>query len=196
MAFSRLGFSSASLEDIARSLGVTKAALYHYFPNKSSLFKACCDQALDDVGRTLQNAQKSGTDGRSKLRLLMIGYIEWLIDPSTVAMVEMQENALDAADRAAVDKARDSFERGVENLVREGMKDGSIVPCDPKLVVFVLFGAANWIPRWYRQGGSWSTAQLAEAVAEMIERALSTSPSKELTLSVSKSARSAARARA
>lgn len=36
-AFNQKGFHATSLGDIATSLGVTKAALYHYFPNKHAL---------------------------------------------------------------------------------------------------------------------------------------------------------------
>ena len=45
-AFNRQGFHATSLEDIAQRLGVTKAALYHYFPNKQTLLMACFRKAM------------------------------------------------------------------------------------------------------------------------------------------------------
>ena len=35
-SFNHKGYHGTSLNEIAASLGVTKAALYHYFPNKNS----------------------------------------------------------------------------------------------------------------------------------------------------------------
>src|SRR4051812_3590769 len=35
-AFNRQGFNQTSLEEIAQKLGVTKAALYYYFPTKNA----------------------------------------------------------------------------------------------------------------------------------------------------------------
>ena len=43
-SFNFKGYHATSLTEIATSLGVTKAALYHYFPNKNSLLAACFEQ--------------------------------------------------------------------------------------------------------------------------------------------------------
>lgn len=45
-AFNQKGFHATSLGDIATSLGVTKAALYHYFPNKHALLFEAFAEAL------------------------------------------------------------------------------------------------------------------------------------------------------
>ena len=45
-SFSLKGYHGTSLNEIAASLGVTKAALYHYFPNKNTLLAACFDYAM------------------------------------------------------------------------------------------------------------------------------------------------------
>ena len=36
--FAAHGFEGASLNDVARAVGVTKAAVYHYFPTKKDIF--------------------------------------------------------------------------------------------------------------------------------------------------------------
>src|SRR5215470_5687124 len=38
------GFDAASMNDIARSAGVSKGTLYVYFQNKEQLFQAICEQ--------------------------------------------------------------------------------------------------------------------------------------------------------
>lgn len=43
-----------------------------------------------------------------------------------------------------------------------------------------MLGAVNWVPRWYRHGGTWSTEQLAGAMSEMLDRAVSVQPSRVL----------------
>lgn len=45
--FSSLGFDAASMSDIARAAGVSKATLYVYFPNKEELFAAICGERRD-----------------------------------------------------------------------------------------------------------------------------------------------------
>jgi TetR/AcrR family transcriptional regulator len=40
LAFSKLGFTAARMEDVAREAGVSKGTVFRYFPTKSDLFKA------------------------------------------------------------------------------------------------------------------------------------------------------------
>lgn len=49
----RVGFQSASLSRILKRAGVTKGALYHYFPNKKALGYAVLDELILDRMREL-----------------------------------------------------------------------------------------------------------------------------------------------
>ena len=41
--FARYGYSGLGMRRIAEHLGISKSALYHYFPSKEALFAACTD---------------------------------------------------------------------------------------------------------------------------------------------------------
>ncbi len=45
--FAALGFSRASLNRIIGEMGMSKSSFYHYFENKTDLFKQTLDQAMD-----------------------------------------------------------------------------------------------------------------------------------------------------
>lgn len=47
------GFRSASLDNILKSTGVTKGALYHHFPNKTELGYAVVDEVIWPFGKEL-----------------------------------------------------------------------------------------------------------------------------------------------
>jgi TetR/AcrR family transcriptional regulator len=180
-AFNRHGFHATSLDELARKLGVTKAALYHYFPSKKALLKACFDEVMRAAVANLNQAIRHGKSGREKLRMVFAGYLKEIINELSVAVVTVEDNTLSAEDRSAVVKERDKFENTLRDLVREGIKDGSIVPCDPKLVVLTMLGAMNWVPRWFHHGGGWSEEQLADAMTEILDRAISTQPVRALS---------------
>ena len=183
-AFNRKGFHATSLDEIAQKLGVTKAALYYYFPNKQTLLMACFDKAMDVAFASLDAAKVRGRDGRERLALTLSRYLSHMLDELNACVVLMEENALAPRDRARLVASRDRFERALRDLVREGIADGSIVPCDPKLAVFVVLGAMNWVPKWFRHDGDWSAPQLTGAMTAMFERMLSTAPSAALAASV------------
>ena len=56
----------------------------------------------------------------------------------------------------------------MEQYGTQGIEDGSVAPCNPKLAVFALFGAINWVPKWYRSDGEFSAAQVADMLVDLI----------------------------
>jgi TetR/AcrR family transcriptional regulator len=168
------------MNEIAASLGVTKAALYHYFPNKNSLLAGCFEHAMDAAFASLENGRKKGRNGRERLILTISGYVEQLIDELSCCVVLMEEQALEPEDHAKLVRQRDRFERALRAFVREGIEDGSVVTCDPKLAVFVILGAMNWVPKWFKPNGPWKSDQLNAALSQMFERIISSAPADAL----------------
>ena len=176
-SFNRRGYHGTSLTEIAKKLGVTKAALYTYVPSKEELLYYCHDSAMDSAIESLHKAQASAGTGLQRLSLTLRHYLEMMLGQEGGYVVLLEESALKPAHVRAIVKRRDQFEQGLREFVAEGMADGSIVRCNPKLAVFMMMGALNWSRKWYRPNGSWSGAQIAHALTEMLERSLSSTPS-------------------
>jgi TetR/AcrR family transcriptional regulator len=175
-SFNRAGFHGTSMDGIARRLGVTKAALYRYVPNKHDVLLACFNLAMDSSLANLARAEKEGANGLEKLRIAFRGYLEDLIGTLGHPVVLLEENALLPEQARAIIRRRDEAERRYRSLVKEGIEDGSITPCDPKLAVFALLGAVNWVPKWYRDDGEWSPAEVAESLVNLITRSIAAHP--------------------
>ena len=54
--FAQAGFSGVSMRDIARTVDISAAALYHHFPNKQSLYLAAVTYAFADKAEGIQTA--------------------------------------------------------------------------------------------------------------------------------------------
>ena len=132
------------------------------------------------ANESLATAKRDGRDGREKLILMLRRYLRTMIGELNESLLLTEEHALTPSDRAKLIEKRDTFERELRALVKEGIRDGSIVSCDPKLAVFVLLGAIHWVPKWFSLKGPWSDAQVATAISEMLDRMLSTTPAKRL----------------
>lgn len=185
-AFNQKGFHATSLEDIASSLGVTKAALYHYFPNKNALLWASFERAMGIAFESLEKARERGGTSLEILSRTLKGYLAAIIDDLNCCVILTEENALLPKDREALIPKRDRFEHGLRDLVETGIADGSIIPCNSKLVVFALLGAINWVPKWFSPEGPWRNDQLAVALVDMLCRGLSAQPVDELARDISK----------
>lgn len=180
-SFNRRGYHGTSLTEIARKLGVTKAALYTYVPSKEDLLYHCHDSAMDQAFECLGQARADGGTGLEQFTRALRLYIELMLAEGGGYVILLEENAMKPAHARAIVKRRDQFEKGLRELVEEGVKDGSIVACNPKMVVFTALGALNWGRKWYHPGGEWTPAQIGYSMAEMLERSISAGPSRGLT---------------
>jgi TetR/AcrR family transcriptional regulator len=171
-AFSRNGFHGTSLDQIAKELNVTKAALYYYVKNKGDILLACLGHAAAIGDAALDYGRKAGKTGREKLLLTLNRYVDDMTrDMGGLALIG-ELRALPAKEQAAVIAARDKFDRALREIVQEGIRDGSIVGCDPKLAVFIMMGAINWLPRWYSPQGERTGSEIAAAFIALFENGL------------------------
>jgi TetR/AcrR family transcriptional regulator len=175
-AFNQKGFHATSVGDIATSLGVTKAALYHYFPNKHALLFEAFKEVLRVGFEALDKADTPERSGLEKLQMAIQEYLQVTLSEMSRCVIITEEHALEPADREVIVGLRDKFEARLRGFVRQGMEDGSIIPCDPKLAVFAIFGAVNWVPKWYSHEGPWSNRQLAKGMAELLCRSIASTP--------------------
>lgn len=67
----------------------------------------------------------------------------------------------------------------VRGYLEEGLEDGSIGPCDTKLVSFAIAGAINWVGTWYKPEGPLTPIEIATEYAQFLTRGLE--PRKEST---------------
>jgi hypothetical protein len=87
-------------------------------------------------------------------------------------MVIAEHQDLSASMSEHIRALKVEIDQGIRRLLREGMKDGSIQPCDVKMTAFALAGALNWIAHWYRASQAMTAAQIADAFVTIFEEGL------------------------
>ena len=165
-AFRRLGYHGATVEQIAAALHMKKGNLYYYFKNKESILFACHQYSLDELLRLLDEVERSGLPAHEKLRRLIFAFVHTILDELHGTALFLELEALTPAHLKAVIARRDQFDRGVRAVLEHGMTTGVFAKNDPKLLAFALFGAVNWIPRWFNPDGPASSQTIAELFAD------------------------------
>ncbi|MBK1665799.1 TetR family transcriptional regulator [Rhodospirillum rubrum] len=173
-AFSRFGYHGTSLDDIARVLNVTKAALYYYVASKQELLAHCHAIGLGICEASLADGRAQATSGLDAIEGFVRAYVGRATDELGVCLLIGDLSCLAPAARAEVMARRDAFEGSLRDLIRAGREDGGIRPdVDPKLSIFQILGALNHIPRWYSPTGPNSPTELAQYFARQIRASLS-----------------------
>lgn len=177
-AFRRLGYHGATVEQIAAALHMKKGNLYYYFRSKEEILFACHQYSLDELMQLLDEIKRSGLSADDKLRRLIRAFVHTILDELHGTALFLDLEALSPAHLKAVIVRRDAFDRGVRLVVEEGMSKGVFAPGDPKLLSFALFGAVNWIPRWFSPVGPASSQQIADLFADFFIRGLQRPPAR------------------
>jgi len=142
----RYGPRKMSLADVARALGVSKAALYHHFPGgKHEILGAVLDAEGDRILARMRAAAEAASDPRERFRgavLARLHHLAWLrevlgigkeVGEEIRALCEVQERRFAAGERALFeailedgqrrgifrDASRERLARGVQNALRD-----------------------------------------------------------------------------
>jgi TetR/AcrR family transcriptional regulator len=170
--FHRHGFHGASLADIASELGVTKPAIYHYAKNKMDLLYELHVRSLMAAREARDDAVRDGLDGLDRIARLVHNVVVAMTSNVTATFTFLEPGTLDDAHSEPIIAARRWLADDLRELIRGGIADGSIVPCDPRMVAFFIVGAQNWISNWHRSGGGLSGTEIADHYSAMARRML------------------------
>lgn len=168
IAFRENGYHTTTLDDIAERLGVRKTALYYYFPDKESILYECHRESLAEIERLIGEASSCCEKASERLAYLIREHVRVMTETLEGSPLAFEVPALSAERRAEIVAARDRYERRLREFIVQGIEDGEFREVDPKLAVFAILGAINWIARWYRPEGALRAPELGAQFADYL----------------------------
>jgi TetR/AcrR family transcriptional regulator, cholesterol catabolism regulator len=165
-AFRQSGYHGATLEDIARRLGILKSGLYHYFPDKEAILYECHRESLGELDRIVAETRRL-QEPRERLRHIIREHVRVMTDTLEGSPLAFEVTAFSAGRRREIIAARDRYEAEVRLVLEAGMRAGVFRKTDAKVAAFAVLGAINWIARWYRPEGSLQAEELGDCFADL-----------------------------
>jgi TetR/AcrR family transcriptional regulator, cholesterol catabolism regulator len=150
--FHRQGFKATTLDEVARELGLTKAALYHYIPGKGKLLEIIYGQAFDKIFHRIYEISALDIPPDEKLRQIIRDHICNIIT-GNIAMFSVffaEENQLPSQDFQNIRAEKRKYTKLVMKIIEAGMAQGVFKPVDARLQAYAILGMCNWIYKWYR----------------------------------------------
>jgi len=138
--FAEKGYGETGVQDIAQAVGLTKAALYHYYPAKDRIFRAILDRRASERD-VLVGKAACAVDMRQALEMLSDGFFEMVGRPEgrDILLILMSEGAK----RSEVgDLFHRLVNRYMADFVEGAVRSGLIRPeegerCRAELYVFL-----------------------------------------------------------
>jgi len=170
--FLEKSYARTSMNDVAERLHITKPALYHYFHNKEGILLECyrlgsamIEEILNDI------AARCGT-GLEKVKAFIFSYANIMTVNFGRCVMRLDEGDLSSAAFTEVRRYKRKIDRRLRVFIQEGIADGSITACDPKIAAFSIAGAVNWICIWYEPEGPLSAEEIATQFARTLTQGL------------------------
>ena len=163
--YARRGFQGASVSDLAKACGTSKALIYHYFPSKDDILYEVMAAHLDALVDAAADARQAG-GAREQLRALTLAFMRLYVGAQDSQKVLLNElDNLPDERRAEVVAKQRRIISVVETLVREIRPEtGSITL--PLTMLF--FGMINWTHTWFKADGEMPAEALGDLAVDLM----------------------------
>lgn len=140
-------YALATMTEIAAAMGLRDATLYYYFPSKQMLFFACHLRSMERFDSFIEQANSAGRCGADKLRDFLSRFIHDSARNGPLLYFGDYFH-LEEEHRTSIAARADELALKLECFLKDGIADGSIRPCETKLVVQLLLGMLIWLAKW------------------------------------------------
>ncbi len=169
--FDRQGYANTSLDDIARSVGITREGIYYYFDNRAEILLAIIRPQSIALIEGLREIVASERDDLEKLRLAVRNHLERFDRHCLEMTVSLRDGYLEDSGEVGreMNQIWKKYERMWTRLIRDGQRTGGFRKAgDPKMLAFGILGMCNWLARWYDPAKSVSIDDIIDSYFGMI----------------------------
>lgn len=168
--FSERGYRATSMWDLARAVGLSKPALYHYVTSKEALlvelYEGVTTQGVESARRVVAKRPPPA----EALRELLIERIVFTCENRRLLQIFFEEEAEIPDDlMRAMRRQRRAYEDALIQLLNRGVDEGVFAfDSAPRIVVNTLLGAAHWTYKWFDPNGIHTAQELAVEISDLL----------------------------
>jgi len=168
--FAQHGYPVTPIAELARSCGISKALLYHYYRDKEQLLFDIADRYLDSLLAIVAEVEAQPLAPPARLRQLIERFMSAYEDAAVYHRVLVQDvkylktahrNQINAKQRKVVQTYADAVAAAAPQLAGSPLL---------KPVTMTLFGMINWTFTWLKDEGPVHYADMAPVVADLFLR--------------------------
>jgi AcrR family transcriptional regulator len=160
--FDRSGYASTSMDDIARTVGIAKPTLYHYFRSKDQILASIHEEFIDLLLEKDDRRRQAGLPPEQLLLESMTDILELMeTHRGHVRVFFEHHRELPAQEQPHMREKRDRYEASIALSIERAVTLGTFREVDPGLSALAIFGMCNWAYQWYRSDGPLRPREIA-----------------------------------
>lgn len=147
--FAAKGFHATSMNDVARTGGVTKPVLYQHFASKRALYLALIDDVAASMLEAIGKATTDAPDGQNQTQSGIIAYFEWMAANRTSFVLLFGSGA-------RRDEEFSAALRNIERLIADAIApliDAGLDREHQRRIAYALVGMSEGVSRYLIANG-------------------------------------------
>ncbi|WP_077046166.1 TetR/AcrR family transcriptional regulator [Pseudomonas sp. KK4] len=174
---SRNGYGSMSLRQLASEAGINASTLYLYYKGKNELLLELILEYFQGLSREWKRRRPRSASADVRLRAFINCHMRYHLEHQDEAMLgNLEFRSLDEEDMAQVRHTRRLYLNALQELLEQGVKEGSLSCAEPKLMARTLFNMLTHACVWYRADGRRSIDDVIGHYSELVMKMLGATP--------------------
>jgi AcrR family transcriptional regulator len=169
--FREKGYDGTSVRDIAQATGLQSGSWVYHFPTKHDILVAVMEQGLADALARIEAVAREDLPPRRRFERLVRTHLDTLLGPGQdfipVVLYEWRSVPPDALPR--VTGLLERYEAIWKKAIRELQRTGEW-PGRTRIDALLVFGALNWIARWYSPEGELTVDEMSREAVKFFLR--------------------------
>ena len=171
--FSLKGYEAATIDEIAEAAGLSKAAMYRYFPNKQALIIEIAKEGPRAFQALLDDMERRGLPPAEAIATAMEAQVNRLLSRRFISQVTLRRLPHDLPGMEEAYTLRLRYRHRLAAIIETGISQGVFAPVEPWLAVEAIVGMASSVldrysPEWPMEPGTIARAYAQLAVNSLL----------------------------
>jgi AcrR family transcriptional regulator len=175
--FSTKGYRGTSLRDLTSSFNVSRPALYYYYKNKMEILSELHAKGFDEGVASFDKVLSTHLPTKEKFRKILEVHTRNLANDTELHRIfYLDEMEMPAKLKKEIRDRRRRYTDRIIDVYKAGVEEGIFKDIDPKIAVYLLLGACNWLTMWYSPKKRIKTETIVESLMLLLSQGYEKEP--------------------
>jgi len=169
--FSSRGYRGTSLRDLTSSFNVSRPAFYYYYKNKMEILSELHAQGFDEAVANFDKVLSADLPTKEKFMKILEVHTRTLANDTELHRIfYLDEMEMPAKLTKEIRTRRRRYTERIIDIYKTGVEEGIFKDIEPKIAVYLLLGACNWLTMWYSPKKKVKTETIVQSLMLLLSR--------------------------
>jgi AcrR family transcriptional regulator len=171
--FKKKGYPATSMQDIAKEINCTKAAIYYYFSGKEEILMTIMEQAMTIAEDKMAQILTEELTPPQMLKAIIFGHMMAVFEEQAyITVFFFDKHYLSDENLGIIHLRRRQYEEKIAEVVKQGIDEGYLEPTEVLPVVYGILGMCNWMIQWYQPNGKLKPEEITDIYWQLISKGI------------------------